>query len=519
MNKLIIFIISLTILLSGCIDALEFEPENSLTFGSSSTEKELEASIRESQRLIRLEMVILYYNNYYNAQRACFADETTPYEKEIRNMDLSVILSGDWKWHYDALACANRTYYLAEKSNLPEERKDYYKGQACFFKAFIYSELVKEWGDCILIKDDIEIKPVAKSPWTQVTDYAIEMAKEAVRLLPEWDKITDSNGNPPKYRSAACKGAANAILAYLCAWKAGGKYFALPEERGYDEMELWQTAEEACSAVINSPAYELAGTPEEICTSVLVGNSREGIFETVYKDMWSEIGDNWKMMNFEIWRGYQDCYPLNPLASPSSIKYWPTYQIKNETVKQLFPDGDLRRDAYFYKFELMADPDSIPTTGGFAYPYKWRYPVVGSSEQDMGQLYNINQNKIWYRLTDVYLLRAECRARLGGEYITGAISDLNKIRERAHAKLYSPSEHNGDLRYTIFKEREKELLMEGHRYYDIIRNGYARKEFEEGFRKLTDQDFIEGAFFVAVGGDAFYRNPLMRQNTFWLRRM
>ena len=137
----------------------------------------------------------------------------------------------------------------------------------------------------------------------------------------------------------------------------------------------------------------------------------------------------------------------------------------------------------------------------------------------MGQLYNIYQNKIWFRLTDVYLLRAECRARLGGEYITGAISDLNKIRERAHAKLYSPSEHNGDLRYTIFKEREKELLMEGHRYYDIIRNGYARKEFEEGFRKLTDQDFIEGAFFVAVGGDAFYRNPLMRQNTFWLRRM
>ena len=49
----------------------------------------------------------------------------------------------------------------------------------------------------------------------------------------------------------------------------------------------------------------------------------------------------------------------------------------------------------------------------------------------------------------------------GREYVAGAIEDLNTIRRRANAKLYSSSEYGGDLRYAIFKEREKELLMEG----------------------------------------------------------
>lgn len=463
-------------------------------------------------------------NEGVNALRGAYADDCNDGLQLLRDMDLSAFCSGNWKFHYDAIAGANRTYYLANESSLSTERKDYYRGVSCFFKAFIYLNILQEWGDCVLVKDDIIVGPVAKSPWTQVIDYAIEQAKEAVKLLPEWDELKDSNGNSPKHRSVACRGAANAVLAYLCAWKAGGKYFALPEERNYDETELWQMAEKACTEVIKSSAYELASTPEEICTSVLVGGSREGIFETVYKDMWTEMQGGWdaKMLKFTLFY-YYVTWPLDPIRQPNSIQYR-DLRIKNESIRKMFSDNDLRRDAYFYKFETMAHPDSIRITGGYAFPYKWRKPLLGTDIDNLGELYNTNQNKIWFRLTDVYLLRAECRARLGGEYIAGAIDDLNKIRERAKAKLYDAAEYNGDLRYTIFKEREKELIMEEFRYYDIIRNGYARQELGEGFKKLSDQDFVEGAFFRALGGgqigvDAFYRNPLMRQNTFWLRRL
>ena len=92
---------------------------------------------------------------------------------------------------------------------------------------------------------------------------------------------------------------------------------------------------------------------------------------------------------------------------------------------------------------------------------------------------------------------------------------MNSVRERAHAPAYSASEYNGDLRYAIFKEREKELLLEGHRYFDIIRNGYANLELEGGFRTATQQDFIDGAFFFCTPLEAFTRNPLIIEYTYW----
>ena len=116
------------------------------------------------------------------------------------------------------------------------------------------------------------------------------------------------------------------------------------------------------------------------------------------------------------------------------------------------------------------------------------------------------------------MLRAECRSRLGGEYTAGAIDDLNKIRERSKATLYNASEYGGDLRYTIFKEREKELIMEGQRYYDIIRNGYVRTELAGEFKTVTDQDLIDGALFCMISKKAFSQNPLLRQNTYWHNR-
>lgn len=83
---------------------------------------------------------------------------------------------------------------------------------------------------------------------------------------------------------------AYALLAHLCAWKAGGKYFAAEINRNYDEKELWDIAEKACTKVIESPLYDLVETPEEVCASVLVGNTKEGVYETVMKDYYNEVG-------------------------------------------------------------------------------------------------------------------------------------------------------------------------------------------------------------------------------------
>ncbi|MFR7811574.1 MAG: RagB/SusD family nutrient uptake outer membrane protein [Butyricimonas faecihominis] len=95
---------------------------------------------------------------------------------------------------------------------------------------------------------------------------------------------------------------------------------------------------------------------------------------------------------------------------------------------------------------------------------------------------------------------------------------LEQNTQSAKAKRYNESEYDGNLRYAIFKEREKELLMEGTRYFDVLRNGYYKTELYGNFRNVSDQDVVDGVFFNALESTLYWDNPLMRQNTYWLKR-
>ena len=217
--------------------------------------------------------------------------------------------------------------------------------------------------------------------------------------------------------------------------------------------------------------------------------------------------------------GYYQGYPVVTGAMMGDIQNM-LYRITNETVENMFQDEDLRKNAWFYRFEYMRDSVDTDITGGYAYPYKYRQAYVSTDGgAGGGSFINFDANKIWWRLADIILLRAECRARLGGDYQQGAIDDLNKIRTRANAKLYDPSEYGGNLRYAIFKEREKEFLIEGGRWFDVLRNEYYKTELYGGFRTVSSQDIIDGVFFGVIKNSCFWDNPLLRQNTYWLRRM
>ena len=68
----------------------------------------------------------------------------------------------------------------------------------------------------------------------------------------------------------------------------------------------------------------------------------------------------------------------------------------------------------------------------------------------------------------------------------------------------------------IFRERERELIYEGTRFYDVVRNGYWKTELPEAFSRLTEDDIKNGALYFPVGSNAFFLNDLMLQNTYWL---
>lgn len=100
--------------------------------------------------------------------------------------------------------------------------------------------------------------------------------------------------------------------------------------------------------------------------------------------------------------------------------------------------------------------------------YPKRYIYKCSMQEDQSHLYS----PVLIRLAEVYLNRAEAYARLGNN--EAALKDLNVIRGRAQI----PKRELSNLPTTgvtvldwALDERRLELAWEGHRKYDIFRNG------------------------------------------------
>ncbi|WP_018337799.1 RagB/SusD family nutrient uptake outer membrane protein [Butyricimonas synergistica] len=510
--RIVVLLLILGWCVVGCDDQLDVLPENSLTLNNAlTTPQDFESAIAGVEQELR--QTCIMNDPLVQEQKGFYVDEIADWvtggcTNDYTSEEIVNYNTNHWQGYYLGIAKANAILKRVDDASLSRERRNIYKGQALFFKAMFYLRLVQRWGDCMLVKDDVIFKPTAKSPWDEVAAYAIELAREAVDILPEFDKMTNWKGENYANKATPGKGAANALYAYLCAWRAGCKYFA--SDQDYNEKVLWEEAEKACSGIIGSGVYSLEPNPEAVCTRGLVENSPESIYETINRGFEYELSSSSDMMALVKLLAYEVYmnYPFNPFANEESIKHG-AYKIKVATVNKWFANGDSRKEAYFYKVDELAEK-----AGGSAHVYKYREAVF---DKDMGYMCGLNQNRVWWRLADIYLLRAECRARLGDT--EGAIVDLNEIRRRAGAKSYDSSEDNGDLRYTVFLERQKELLLEGHRYFDVIRNGYVNTELKGKFRTLSEQDIKDGALFMCIGSSAFSNNPLMRQNVYWFRRM
>ena len=513
-NIIMILLAVFSLSLFSCEGLLNKTPINTGTFDNISTEKDLDMILNTVEWHVRESNAT---NSIYPLLIGELADAVND-EKLIKHKDFTITSSGatvTWDYIYKIDATARVVLKCIPQVEMSKDRQDYYEGSASFYIAYCYFNLVRRWGEVPLIKGDTPIGPIAKSSWAEVIDYVIEMATKASVMLPELDKIYDGKDNSITRRSTPCKGAALAILADAAAWKAGGKYHMKPEDRNFEENDYWKIAEDAASKIIsNSAIYSLAPTATMICTDVLIGETPESVWEIKYRDGWTDI--NYRVPIVSFFNIVQN-WPVTKL--PHGTKGSMRYITYVPTVEKMYTDGDERKHQYF--FDLA---DTVGRKWDFgegnilhdaALPHKMRLARFSAEIGTKDEFLSFDQNKIEYRLSDIILLRAECRVRLGDD--AGAIEDLNNVRRRAKATQYDASEDSGDLRMTIFKEREKELLWENKRYYDIIRNGYHRELLSKNHKKLTDADYIDGAFFLGITSDAFHDNQLMRQNTYWLR--
>ncbi len=99
---------------------------------------------------------------------------------------------------------------------------------------------------------------------------------------------------------------------------------------------------------------------------------------------------------------------------------------------------------------------------------------IGKYEIKMGAKENLSNDFVLYRITDIYLMKAEAQLRQGKAIDSETVTALNKIRTRAGLTANT----NWDLS-KIEMERSLELFVEGHRRQDQIRFGNFLKAWWE----------------------------------------
>ena len=83
-----------------------------------------------------------------------------------------------------------------------------------------------------------------------------------------------------------------------------------------------------------------------------------------------------------------------------------------------------------------------------------------------------------FRIAEIYLIRAEARAQQDNlSTTTGALSDLNKVRDRAEV-LPSTAVTKDEILLAIENERRVEFAWEAHRWFDLVRTGRAKAVLE-----------------------------------------
>ncbi|MBC9795126.1 RagB/SusD family nutrient uptake outer membrane protein [Sinomicrobium weinanense] len=197
--------------------------------------------------------------------------------------------------------------------------------------------------------------------------------------------------------------------------------------RVYLFMEDWVNAEAQATAVINNPLYHLSSDLNE----VFLANSEETI---------------WQLKPVRLNNTEEALYfvPIRETVQPSASL--------TDHLLNAFEEGDNRRIDWI--------GEVTPSTVTLYYPFKYKVHDVQAPPTEYSMV---------LRLAEQYLIRAEARAGQGN--ITGALEDINMIRNRAGLEdiMVNTQEEVLDA---IMHERRVELFAEaGHRWLDLKRTG------------------------------------------------
>jgi starch-binding outer membrane protein, SusD/RagB family len=187
---------------------------------------------------------------------------------------------------------------------------------------------------------------------------------------------------------------------------------------------------------------ELGNLNNAITCADTVISSNKTLLEN-YASLFTTEGNTESIFELSYTEIVSDKNRLAEYCFPPELKG--RYEIAPETsLLNSFDENDVRRNIFL---------------GPTPYCNKYESITAGSD------------NVYIFRLAELYLLRAEARAKQGGN-IALIRNDLNTIRSRAGIDSVFTNSYT-ELLTIIEEERRHEFAFEGHRWFDLVRTGRA----------------------------------------------
>lgn len=384
----------------------------------------------------------------------------------------------DWTGYYRAIQGANILIAKLDEGvpGISDTEKGQFKAEAAFIRSLCYFTMVRLFGDVVYYTDAFHSASLPRENFVSVLNKCI------ADLNSYKNQIPFTYSDPALKGVRASRGSIIALMMEMNMWNAGFD--------GANANKYYQATADLGKELVASNAYRLLPLSE--WSTVIKGRSEESLFE-FYQSI--NYGD--AVLNVAP---IADMFLHYPYKRPEYTHRVSFAYYRGEYMQKLFQDGSDKRITTWFNEDIFADNGKF-----MLLKYAKNSFIVGEEDANPDNTFMV------FRYGGEILLAAEALANINED--TEAIKLLNMVRGRAGASPYTPS--NGDLKEFIFYERSRELIGEGHHYFDLVRTKRILNS-QYSYNVLTSDKFSRGAWTWPINSGALNNNPFMKLNDYWV---
>ncbi len=422
----------------------------------------------------------LFFNNYWVLQDLA-SDNCNEAGTGLYYLDLSKFTFDannealDWIWGQCYSVINTSNVLLKEVENMDgyssESVKNHLKGEAYFIRGMLYFELVKLFGGVplqISAATDVAGTKIPRNSANEVYENVINdltRAEELLKVNPFSDRV---DGMPTSLTASSLLG-----KVYLQRGALNNSNDDFEHAKTYFEKVMGN--------------YSLE---PEFADIFKIGNANKG------EIIWAV---NFSGSLSEGWNTSQLIVRLMPtMESESGSKNGQGWERPTDALYNSFSDGDARKDGTF-----ITEFDGEVFDGPYISKY-WDQEAEGGRANGES-----DADFIYLRYADVLLMYAEALNEINNGPTDGAYDAINQVRNRANLDDLVSGLNYQAFKDSVLQERQWEFVMEGQRWYDLVRHGKLKERVQSAKSGVVVKDWN---ILFPVPQTEIYNNSNLVQN-------